>query len=111
MSLMISLDRDGEYYDAPILALERDVHHLITDEAASLSNQIGQANAQRIADDTQYVLSNIERGIHQPIANLLYSLLSAWGRLSRRPFGPHPCGLRRCSHGALNLLGPVFIPF
>jgi len=45
-------------------------------EAANLSNQIGQANAQRIADDTQYVLSNLEApGITQPIATFLYSLL------------------------------------
>src|SRR5260370_6928511 len=64
------------YYDAPIPGFGRDFHHLITDEAANLSNQIGQANAQRIADDTQYVLSNLEApGITQPIATFLYSLL------------------------------------
>jgi len=57
------------YYDAPIPGFGRDFHHLITDEAATLSNQIGQANAQRIADDTQYVLGNLEApGITQPIA-------------------------------------------
>src|SRR5215470_17638126 len=44
------------YYDAPIPGFGRDFHHLITDEAADLSNRIGQANAQRIADDTDYVL-------------------------------------------------------
>lgn len=41
------------YNDTPIPGFGRDFHHLITDEAANLSNQIGQANAQRIADDTQ----------------------------------------------------------
>src|SRR6266852_2568125 len=64
------------YYDAPIPGFGRDFHHLITDEAATLSNQIGQANAQRIADDTQYVLGNLEApGITQPIATFLYALL------------------------------------
>ena len=64
------------YYDTPIPGFGRDFHHLITDEAATLSNQIGQANAQRIADDTNYVLSNIEApGITQPIATFLYFLL------------------------------------
>src|ERR1700736_6289550 len=64
------------YYDAPIPGFGRDFHHLITDEAANLSNQIGQANAQRIADDTSYVLSNLEApGITQPIATFLYALL------------------------------------
>ena len=64
------------YYDAPIPGFGRDFHHLITDEAAILSNQIGQANAQRIADDTNYVLSNLEApGITQPMATFLYALL------------------------------------
>src|SRR5579863_7390514 len=64
------------YYDSPIPGFGRDFHHLITDEAASLSNQIGQSNAQRIADDTSYVLSNLEApGITQPIAIFLYALL------------------------------------
>src|ERR1700732_3217487 len=47
------------YYDAPIPGFGRDFHHLITDEAANLSNQIGQANAQRIADDPQYVVGHL----------------------------------------------------
>jgi hypothetical protein len=64
------------YYDTPIPGIGRDFHHLITDEAAYLSNQIGQANAQRIADDTNYVLSNLEApGITQPMAIFLYALL------------------------------------
>src|SRR5260370_18828142 len=48
------------YYDAPIPGFGRDFHHLITYEAANLSNQIGHANAHRIAADTQSVLSNLE---------------------------------------------------
>src|SRR5260370_9820520 len=61
------------YYDAPIPGFGRDFHHLITHEAASLSNQIGQANAHRIADDTQYVLSNLESpGVTKTIAPLSY---------------------------------------
>src|SRR5579859_3455795 len=42
------------YYDTPVPGLGLDFHQLITDEAASLSNRIGQASAQRIADDTNY---------------------------------------------------------
>src|ERR1700732_4519976 len=48
------------YYNAPIPGFGRDFHHLITDEAASLSSQIGQATAHRIADDTSYVLGNLD---------------------------------------------------
>src|SRR5260370_42610229 len=65
-----------KYYEAPIPGLGGDFQHLITDEAATLSNQIGQANGQRIADDTQCVLGNLEApGITQPIATFLYALL------------------------------------
>jgi hypothetical protein len=64
------------YYNAPIPGFGRDFHHLITDEAANLSNQIGQANAQRIADDTSYVLGNLDTpAITQPVAIFLYALL------------------------------------
>src|ERR1700687_5504561 len=56
------------YYDAPIPGFGRDFHHLITDEAATLSTQIRQPSARRMADDTSYVLSNLEApGITQPI--------------------------------------------
>src|ERR1700722_5792822 len=64
------------YYDTPIPGFGGDFDHLITDEAAFLAKQSGQANAQRIADDPQYVLSNLEApGITQPIATFLYSIL------------------------------------
>jgi hypothetical protein len=99
------------YYDAPIPGFGRDFHHLITDEAATLSNRIGQANAQRIADDTQYVLSNLEApAITQPIATFLYSLL--W----LAAVGTEALALIIVAFGVVAtalciLLGPVFIPF
>src|ERR1700681_3426619 len=99
------------YYDAPIPGFGRDFHHLITDEAAELSNRIGQANAQRIADDTQYVLSNLEApGITQPIATFLYALL--W----LRAVVTEALALIIVAFGIVAtavciLLGPVFIPF
>src|ERR1700681_3985100 len=101
----------ASYYDAPIPGFGRDFHHLMTDEAANLSNRIGQANAQRIADDTQYVLSNLEApAITQPIATFLYSLL--W----LAAVGTEGLALIVVAFGIIAtavciLLGPVFIPF
>jgi type IV secretory pathway VirB6-like protein len=99
------------YYDQPIPGFGRDFHHLITDEAASLSNQIGQSNAQRIADDTSYVLGNLEApGITQPMAIFLYSLLWLAAVVTEAlaliivAFGVVATAL--CI-----LLGPIFIPF
>ncbi len=99
------------YYDAPIPGFGRDFHHLITDEAANLSNQIGQANAQRIADDTQYVLSNLEApGITQPIATFLYSLL--WlGAVVTEALALIIVAFGVVATALCILLGPVFIPF
>ncbi len=81
------------------------------DEAASLSNQIGQANAQRIADDTQYVLSNLEApGITQPIATFLYSLL--WlGAVVTEALALIIVAFGVVATALCILLGPVFIPF
>jgi hypothetical protein len=99
------------YYDAPIPGFGRDFHHLITDEAAELSNRIGQANAQRIADDTNYVLGNLEApGITQPIATFLYALLWSAAVLTEG------LALIVVAFGVVAtavciLLGPVFIPF
>lgn len=99
------------YYDAPIPGFGRDFHHLITDEAATLSNQIGQANAQRIADDTNYVLSNMEApGITQPIATFLYSLL--WlGAVVTEALALIIVAFGVVATALCILLGPVFIPF
>lgn len=99
------------YYDAPIPGFGRDFHHLITDEAATLSNQIGQANAQRIADDTNYVLSNIEApGITQPIATFLYFLL--WlGAVVTEALALIIVAFGVVATAVCILLGPVFIPF
>ena len=99
------------FYDAPIPGFGRDFHHLITDEAANLSNQIGQANAQRIADDTQYVLSNLEApGITQPIATFLYALL--WlGAVVTEALALIIVAFGVVATAVCVLLGPVFIPF
>jgi hypothetical protein len=99
------------YYDAPIPGFGRDFHHLITDEATTLSNQIGQANAQRIADDTNYVLSNLEApGITQPIATFLYSLL--WlGAVVTEALALIIVSFGVIATAVCILLGPVFIPF
>lgn len=101
----------ANYYDAPIPGFGRDFHHLITDEAANLSNQIGQANAQRIADDTTYVLSNLEApGITQPIATFLYSLL--WlGAVVTDALALIIVAFGVVATAVCILLGPVFIPF
>jgi len=99
------------YYDAPIPGFGRDFHHLITDEAASLSNQIGQANAQRIADDTGYVLGNLEApGITQPIATFLYALL--WlAAVATEGLALIVVAFGVVATAVCILLGPVFIPF
>jgi len=99
------------YYDAPIPGFGRDFHHLITDEAATLSSQIGQANAQRIADDTTYVLSNLEApGITQPIATFLYVLL--WlGAVVTEALALIVVAFGVVATAVCILLGPVFIPF
>lgn len=99
------------FYDAPIPGFGRDFHHLITDEAANLSNQIGQANAQRIADDTQYVLSNLEAPeITQPIATFLYALL--WlGAVVTEALALIIVAFGVVATAVCILLGPVFIPF
>jgi type IV secretory pathway VirB6-like protein len=99
------------YYDAPIPGIGRDFHHLITDEAATLANQIGQANAQRIADDTNYVLSNLEApSITQPIATFLYALL--WlGAVVTEALALIIVAFGVVATAVCILLGPVFIPF
>lgn len=99
------------YYDTPVPGLGRDFHHLITDEAAYLSNQIGQANAQRIADDTNYVLSNLEApGITQPLATFLYALL--WlGAVVTEALAIIVVAFGVVATAVCILLGPVFIPF
>ncbi|MGB8322454.1 MAG: type IV secretion system protein [Candidatus Acidiferrum sp.] len=99
------------YYNAPIPGIGRDFHHLITDEAAFLSNQIGQANAQRIADDTNYVLGNLEApGISQPIATFLYALL--WlGAVVTEALALIIVAFGVVATALCILLGPVFIPF
>jgi type IV secretory pathway VirB6-like protein len=99
------------YYDTPIPGLGRDFHHLITDEAAYLSNRIGQANAQRIADDTNYVLGNLEApGITQPIATFLYALL--WiGAVVTEALALVVVAFGVVATAVCILLGPVFIPF
>ncbi len=75
------------------------------------SNQIGQANAQRIADDTQYVLGNLEApGITQPIATFLYALL--WlGAVVTEALALIVVAFGVVATALCILLGPVFIPF
>jgi hypothetical protein len=99
------------YYDTPIPGFGRDFHHLITDEAAYLSNQIGHANAQRIADDTSYVLNNLEApGITQPIATFLYALL--WlAAVVTEALALIIVAFGLVATALCILLGPVFIPF
>jgi len=99
------------YYDTPIPGFGRDFHHLITDEAAALSNQIGQSNAQRIADDTQYVLGNLEApGFTEPIATFLYALL--WlGAVLTEGLALIIVAFGVVATAVCILLGPVFIPF
>jgi TrbL/VirB6 plasmid conjugal transfer protein len=99
------------YYNAPIPGFGRDFHHLITDEAANLSNQIGQANAQRIADDTSYVLGNLDApAITQPVAIFLYALL--WlGAVVTEALALIVVAFGVVATALCILLGPVFIPF
>ena len=99
------------YYDSPIPGFGRDFHHLVTDEAATLSSRIGQSNTQRIADDTQYVLSNLEApAITQPIAMFLYSLL--WlGAIVTEALALIIVAFGVVATAVCILLGPVFIPF
>jgi len=99
------------YYDTPIPGFGRDFHHLITDEAATLSSQIGQSNAQRIADDTSYVLSNLAApGITQPIATFLYALL--WlAAVVTEALALIVVAFGVVATAVCILLGPVFIPF
>jgi hypothetical protein len=99
------------YYDAPIPGFGRDFHHLITDEAASLANQIGQANAQRIADDTAYVLGNLDApSITQPVAIFLYFLLML-GALATEALALVVVAFGIVATAVCILLGPIFIPF
>ena len=76
-----------------------------------MSNRIGQANAQRIADDTSYVLSNLEApGITQPLATFLYSLL--WlGAVVTEALALIIVAFGVVATAVCILLGPVFIPF
>jgi type IV secretory pathway VirB6-like protein len=99
------------YYDAPIPGFGRDFHHLITDEAASLSGQIGQANAQRIAEDTSYVLANLDApAMTQPMAIFLYALL--WmGAVVTEALALIVVAFGVVATALCILLGPVFIPF
>ena len=99
------------YYNAPIPGFGRDFHHLITDEAATLSTQIGQSNAQRIADDTTYVLSNLAApGITQPLATFLYTLL--WlAAVVTEALALIVVAFGVVATAVCILLGPVFIPF
>jgi len=99
------------YYDTPIPGFGRDFHHLITDEAANLASQIGQSNAQRIADDTSYVLSNLAApGITQPIATFLYALL--WlAAVVTEALALVVVAFGVVATAVCILLGPVFIPF
>lgn len=99
------------YYDAPIPGFGRDFHHLITDEAATLASQIGQSNAQRIADDTSYVLSNLAApGITEPIATFLYALL--WlAAVVTEALALIVVSFGIVATAVCILLGPVFIPF
>src|ERR1700674_5480431 len=99
------------YYDAPIPGFGRDFHHLITDEAANLSNQIGQANVQHIADDTSCVLSTLEApGITQPIATFFYALL--WfAAVVTEGLALIVVAFGVVATAVCILLGPVFIPF
>lgn len=99
------------YYDAPIPGFGRDFHHLITDEAANLSNQIGQANAQRIADDTAYVLGNLDTpSVTQPVAMFLFFLLML-GALTTEALALIVVAFGIVATAVCILLGPVFIPF
>jgi type IV secretory pathway VirB6-like protein len=99
------------YYDSPIPGFGRDFHHLITDEAASLSGQIGQANAQRIAEDTSYVLGNLDApAVTQPMAIFLYALL--WvGAVVTEALALIVVAFGVVATALCILLGPVFIPF
>jgi hypothetical protein len=100
-----------KYYDAPIPGFGRDFHHLITDEAANLSNQIGQANAERIANDTSYVLSNLDTpGITQPIAVFLYAILYL-AAIVTEALALIIVAFGVVATAVCILLGPVFIPF
>ena len=99
------------YYDTPIPGFGRDFHHLITDEAAILSNKIGQSNAQRIADDTAFVLGNLEApSITQPIAVFLYALL--WlAAIVTEGLALIVVAFGVVATAVCILLGPIFIPF
>lgn len=99
------------YYNAPIPGFGRDFHHLMTDEAAALSSQIGGANAERIAADTQYVLGHMEApGITQPLATFLYALL--WlGAVVTEALALIVVAFGVVATAVCVLLGPVFIPF
>jgi len=99
------------YYDTPIPGFGRDFHHLITDQAANLSNQIGQANAQRIADDTTYVLGNLDTpSVTQPVAMFLFFLLLL-GALATEALALIVVSFGIVATAVCILLGPVFIPF
>jgi hypothetical protein len=99
------------YYDAPIPGFGRDFHHLITDQAASLANQIGQANAQRISDDTAYVLGNLDApSVTQPVAMFLYFLLML-GALVTEALALIVVSFGIVATAVCILLGPIFIPF
>ena len=99
------------YYDAPIPGFGRDFHHLITDEAANLSNQIGQANAQRIADDTAYVLGNLDSTKHRPASSHVSIFLTVLGALATEALALIVVAFGIVATAVCILLGPVFIPF
>jgi len=100
-----------KYYSTPIPGFGRDFHHLITDEAASLSKQIGEANAERISKDTSYVLSNLDvPKITQPLAIFLYALLYL-GAIVTEALALIIVAFGVVATAVCILLGPVFIPF
>ena len=99
------------YYDAPIPGFGRNFHHLITDEAATLSRQIGQANAERIANDTTYVLNNLQTPtLTYPLAIFLYALLYL-SALATEALALVVVAFGVVATAVCILLGPVFIPF
>ena len=76
-----------------------------------LVEPIGQANAQRIADDTQYVLSNLEApAITQPIATFLYAFCGL-GAVVTEALALIIVAFGVVATAVCILLGPVFIPF
>jgi TrbL/VirB6 plasmid conjugal transfer protein len=99
------------YYSSPIPGIGTDFHHLITNQALYLSNAIGHAQVDQIAQDVDYVRSNL---VTPGFTDLL--AISFYCMTILLLFGCEAVAIIVTAFGLVAtavcaLVGPVFIPF